>query len=359
MSEARCSQKQGRWVLGRGCGPEKREPCVPTLASAVRALSDQRPAPRTQHAVCSSRALLFGLAAIFTVGAPASAASHTLVVAGLGGEPEYEARFRAQAEQIAAVAVQLAQAPEQVTKLVGEAASRDAIRREMKALADRVEEGDAVMVVLIGHGTFDGEEYRFNIPGPDMTGSELQRLLAQLRAREQLIVNATSASGATIEKWASPGRVLVTATKSGGERTATRFAAYWAEALTTSNADLDKNEIVTASEAFEYASRQVEAAFEADVALATEHARIEGTDAAERFAVARLGSSAILSSDPEVNALLAERGALERELDRVKSRRPTLSEDAYYDELEAVLVKFALLQRQIDEKQSSARTVSP
>lgn len=290
---------------------------------------------------------------------PASSASHTFVVAGLGGEPEYEQRFRAQAEQMAAAAAELAERPEHVVKLLGEEVSRDAIRRELKALAGRAEEDDAVTVVLIGHGTYDGEEYRFNIPGPDITGSELQGLFGQLRARQQVIVNATSASGATIERWSAPGRVVITATKSGGERTATRFAAFWAEALTTSNADANKDEIVTAGEAFRYASRQVDSAFKTDVALATEHARMEGTDAAEKFAVARLGSAAVLSFDPEVNALLAQRTALEEELERVKARRGTLSEDAYYDDLEQVLVKFARLQKQIDAKRTSAQAVSP
>lgn len=285
------------------------------------------------------------------------AASHTFIVAGLGGEPQYEERFRTQADEMAAIATALAEAPEHVVKLSGENATRDAIRKELKSLSERVKQTDAVTIVLIGHGTYDGEEYRFNIPGPDITGSELQRLFSQLRAREQLIVNTTSASGAIVEKWAHPGRVLITATKSGGERTATRFAASWAEALKGGGADANKDEIVTAAEAFEFASKQVAAAFKADVALATEHPRMEGEKIAQQFAVARLGSGAIISTDPEVRALLAQRTALEKDLDAIKSQRESLGEDAYYDALEGVLVKFALLQRDIDARQPSQ--VSP
>lgn len=287
----------------------------------------------------------------------ASAATYTFVVAGLGGEPEYEQRFRTQADEIAAIATELAEAPEHVIKLSGADATRDAIRKELAALAKRAGETDAVTIVLIGHGSFDGEEYRFNIPGPDITGSELQRLLGQLRAREQLIVNTTSASGATVDKWAHPGRVVITATKSGGERTATRFAQHWAEALKSGQADANKDEVVTASEAFEYASRQVAAAFKADVSLATEHARLEGNELAQQFAVARLGSSAIISTDPEVRALLAQRASLEKDLAQIKAQRESLGEDDYYDALEGVLVKFARLQREIDARQPSQ--VSP
>ncbi len=279
------------------------------------------------------------------------AASHTVVISGLGGEPQYEERFRANADEIARIAEGLAEAPGQVVRLVGADATRDAIRRELKALAERAKPDDFVTIVLIGHGTYDGEEYRFNIPGRDITGSELRELLGAIRAQEQLIVNTTSASGATIEQWKQPGRVIITATKSGGERTATRFAQYWAQALRDGAADANKDEIVTASEAYEYASRQVAAAFEADIALATEHARIEGGDAAAKFTVARLGAAAVLATDPEVQALLAQRAVLEGDIEAIKARRDLLSDQDYYDELEAVLVKFARLQREIDAKQ--------
>lgn len=144
--------------------------------------------------------------------------------------------------------------------------------------------------------------------------------------------------------------MIVAATKSGGERTATRFAQHWAQAVSTAAADVDRDDIVTAAEAFEYASREVAAAFEAEVALATEHARMEG-EQPQRFAVARLGPG-IVSSDPEVNALLAERGTIERNLDAVKQSKTSSSEAEYYDALEGVLVKLALLQRRIDAKQA-------
>ena len=320
-------------------------------ASRSRARGFRRPASR--------RFVWTLVCAPLLMSAPSSswAATYTFIVAGLGGEPEYEQRFQTHADEIAAIASALADASEDVVKLSGAQATRDAIRTTLQTLAERVKPEDVVTIVLIGHGTYDGEEYRFNIPGPDITGSELQRLLSQLRAREQLIVNTTSASGATVDKWAQPGRVLITATKSGGERTATRFAQYWAEALKGANADANKDEVVTASEAFEYASRQVAAAFKADVALATEHARMEGADVAEQFAVARLGSAAVISTDPEVKALLAQRATLEEDLASIKAQRNALGEDAYYDALESVLVKFALLQREIDVRQ--AAQVSP
>ena len=281
----------------------------------------------------------------------AGAASFTFVVAGLGGEPEYEQRFREQAAAIADAAKKAAGEQGHVVVLTGEQARRDSLRREFQEFAGRVKAADTVTVVLIGHGTYDGEEYRFNVPGADVTGSELEQLFARLLAKKQLIVNATSSSGATIELWQRPERVVITATKSGGERTATRFAQYWLQAISTDAADVNKDEVVTAAEAFDYTNRQVAASYKSDVSLATEHARIAGEETAA-FTVARIGSSAGSSSDPEVTALLAQRGQIEQDLDGVKGRKASLSEDQYYDELEGVLVRLAQLQRQIDAKRS-------
>jgi hypothetical protein len=287
----------------------------------------------------------------------ASGETYTLIIAGLGGEPQYEQRFTEQAESIAQSARALAETEDQVIKLVGADANLTRIREALAILAKNAQASDIVTLVLIGHGSFDGEEYRFNIPGSDITGSELRKLLSAVPAREQLIVNTTSASGATIEQWAQPGRVVITATKSGGERTATRFAQYWAEGLKGATADTNRDEVVSASEAFDYASRQVAAAFKADVSMATEHARIEGGALAANLAVARRGS-AVLSNDPAVRALVARRAGLEQQLQSVKDQRSTLPQAQYYDELERVLVQFARLQQEIDAKQGSA-AVSP
>ncbi|MGH8239006.1 MAG: hypothetical protein ACREXP_18580, partial [Steroidobacteraceae bacterium] len=131
----------------------------------------------------------------------AGAAPFTFIVAGLGGEPEYEQRFREQAAAIAGAAEKAAGAPGHVVVLTGEQARRDALRREFQTFAAKVKAADSATVVLIGHGTYDGEDYRFNVPGADITGAELNQLFDRLAAKQQLIVNATSSSGAAAELW--------------------------------------------------------------------------------------------------------------------------------------------------------------
>lgn len=302
-----------------------------------------------RRARAKRRPRLLSAAACCVFGAvSAQAAEHTVIIAGLGGEPAYEKRFR---EQTAALAdfARANSAADAVTVLTGADAKRDSVQRAFAALAQRVKAEDVVVVVLIGHGTFDGEHYRFNIPGPDLTGAELASLFDRLPARRQLIVNTTSASGAIVEEWARPERIVIAATKSGGERSATRFAQHWTQAMTTPAADVNRDDLVTAAEAFAHAQRQVEAAFKADASLATEHARMQGEDAGA-FAVARFGAARAFAGDARVAALLSERGALELQLNDVKQQKAALEEEAYYDALEGVLVKIALLQRQIDAR---------
>jgi hypothetical protein len=290
--------------------------------------------------------LIVSLIALSTA-AVGHAETYALIVSGLGGEAQYEQRFEAQAHSISIAAEKLTGSDSRVTSLVGEGAKRDAIRQAMRTLAGKAGKSDRVMIVLIGHGSFDGEEYRFNVPGPDLTATEFGQLLNQVDAGEQLIVNGTSASGAVVDRWKRDGRIIVSATKNGGERTATRFPQFWLEAVTGPAADINKDDIVTAAEAFDYAARRVAESFKSDVSLATEHARLEG-DGANKFQVARLGAAALAVADSGLNLLMEQRVKLERDIESVKERKAALPEEAYYDELEAVLVRLALLQKQID-----------
>lgn len=307
--------------------------------------------PRHRRSLaCLVAACLLGSGAL-----PVSAATYTVVVAGLGGEQAYEQKFREHAAAVASAAEKAAGSTANVVSLTGGEAKAANVRREIKSLAGRMASNDSAVIVLIGHGSYDGENYRFNLPGPDLTDTELARLFDDLPARDQLIINATSASGAVMERWQKPRRVVITATKSGGERTATRFAEYWAQAVASDAADTNKDQIVTAAEAYAFATNQVEAAFKAETSMATEHARLEGEDAG-RFTLARLGTAALVPDNPEVAALLSRRGTIEQDLDRVKQQKTALPENQYYDQLEAVLVRLALLQREIDSKVGGGAT---
>jgi hypothetical protein len=222
-------------------------------------------------------------------------------------------------------------------------------------LAKKVKAADTVAVFLVGHGSFDGDAYKLNLPGPDIDGEELGKLLSAVPARSQLIVNATSASGAVLETWKADGRTVITATRSGMERNATRFAEHFAAALSSEAADINKNGVITAQEAFDFAARAVADSFEKDGTLATEHPQIAG-GAAGRFTVARLASAGpaiepAAAANPAVAALVTERERLDGEIEALRGRRESMANDVYLAELQKLLVQLADVQGKIDAAQ--------
>jgi len=307
-----------------------------------------------------TRALLLCMLLV-TASMPASAVTYAIVAAGLGGEAEYEEQFRRQATSLSEAIAHLDEEA-QVMLLIGSQAQSAALRRELQSIADKAQPADRLILMLVGHGSYDGEEYRFNVPGPDLIASDLSAQLNRIGAGEQLIVIAGSASGGAMNRLQRPGRVVITATKSGSERNATRFAEYWVRALTTAEADVDKDEWVTIKEAFDYAERKVADAYKSSAALATEHARIQETGGAraERIPIARLGKGRSMPTDPELRGLFAERLRIEREVDAVKARNAAdakaaadkTAEDRYYDDIEKVLVELARTQVRIDARQA-------
>ena len=128
---------------------------------------------------------------------PVQAAVQVLVVSGLGGDTEYAARFASQAGHIAQASRSVAGDPQRVRQLSGEAATAAAVEQSLTGLAGSLRSGDLLILVLIGHGSFDGSEYRYNLPGPDLTGTRLVKLLAAFAPGvQQRVLVTTSASGA-------------------------------------------------------------------------------------------------------------------------------------------------------------------
>ena len=283
---------------------------------------------------------------------PLFAANVTVVISGLGGSEEYSTQFDDYATAIADETRLIAQTPNDVMLLRGDAAKKDIVTALFDAIATR-EDIDKFSAFFIGHGTFDGRTYKFNIPGPDITGDEIAGLLNRVRSRQQLVVAATSASGALLESIDSGNndtgqRVVMTATKNGREKTAVIFPEYLVEAITTPGADTDKNESISAEEIFDYVNRSVEEFYSTEKLLAPEHARLNGENAAT-FEVVRYGTLLDLQNRIP-DELLTTRENLSNQINILRSRKEDIDEDEYFDSLQGLMLKLADVQRQIDDE---------
>lgn len=277
------------------------------------------------------------LAATLAAATGALAETRALVVAGLGGTAEFESAFQRHARETSDA---LRPVAADVTVLLGDMATNTRLRDELDALASRSDAGDALLVVLIGHGSYDERDYRFNVPGPDVTGADLAAWLQEIPARSQLVVVATSASGALQPLLEREGRTLMTATRSGGERNASVFARYFSESLTAPAADTDKDGYIGAAEAFAFTRAQVAGYYEARREMATEHPTSSGS--VPRLTLARLADA---GPSPAAGSDTARLDALEADVAALRARKDELPPEVYYAELQRLLLDVAV-QRQ-------------
>ncbi len=284
-------------------------------------------------------------------------------VAGLGGEPEYDARFSGWAKDLDKLLHEV-EPHAKIKTLYGAEATRANVEAYLREVAKDSKPDDSLVLMLIGHGTFDEFDYKFNLPGPDLSAAQLAGLLDKISAH-QLIVNMTSASGGSIAVLEKPKRVVITATKAGSEKNATVFPRYWIEGMRDPSADVDKNEIVTALEVFKYAEDKTAKFYETQKRLSTEHPLIEDagkgegvkTPSAEngegltatRFAVLHLGASAAQSRDPAKLQLLKQKEQLEAAIDDLKYRKASMAVQEYRAQLSELLLELARTQEALDK----------
>ena len=295
--------------------------------------------------------------------APLRASVYYVTVAGLGGEPDYQQRFTANANELDKVFK--ASSGAHVYTLTGNQATRAKLSETMAAIAREAKAEDDLVLTLIGHGSFDGVEYKFNLVGPDVSAADLAAMCDKVPARRQLVVNTTSASGGSIAALERPGRAVIAATKTGTEKNATVFARYWVEALEDPTTDVDKSESISAMEAFQYAERKTAAFYESQKRLATEHAVFEDTGHGEAVRVSaaqgregallssitvlRIGTSQAAMNDPAKRELLAKKEELEQKIDALKYQKAAMDPGDYKKQLTAALLELAKVQEGLDK----------
>ncbi|MDX2206816.1 MAG: hypothetical protein SFU57_04165 [Gemmatimonadales bacterium] len=290
---------------------------------------------------------------------------HLLVVSGLSGEESFASTFETTAGTLIDVARDRWKLPDGSVIWLGERcvdapptvsaiATRETIASAFDTLAARSQPGDVVMVVLVGHGSGEGEGTRLSIAGPDPVVADYQRWLAGLFGRTVVFVNTASASGDVLPILSGPDRVVITSTRSATERNATIFAQHFVHGIASDEADANKDGTLTLLEAYDYARRAVDEAYTSAGRLLTEHAQLDDNGDREGTAdvtlpLARDGQLAArlvlgtrsAPTDPRVTALLEQRRDLESAVEALRLRRDAMSAADYADEMERLLVAIA------------------
>jgi hypothetical protein len=315
---------------------------------------------------CGIRAIAFLAGGILTcwfsaVSVATESQTRVIVVLGAPGEQAYAEEFRQSAERIRE---SLKSVDFELIDGTTETSSTENDRDQLLVmLQNEKKNAQPLWLILIGHGTFDGKLAKFNMRGPDLTPSDLDKALQSYQG-SQVLVNASSCSAPFINQLSRENRVIVTATKSGSEVNYSRFGRFFAESISDPKSDLDHDQAVSILEAFLSASARVRNYYQEETRLATEQALLDdngdkrGTPASFFRGVrvqekakdgatvdGSLARKMILYQSDNVQQLtedqVVQRDRIESELESLRLNKSELSEDEYYAQLEKLLLELA------------------
>lgn len=308
-----------------------------TARRAARAV-----APAALAALAAMLALALALAtAAVAEGAPAAPAPgaaprgtcRALLVGAMPGGPDFARRYRDWLLRFRAYLIEKAGVPAaNVAILSGDKdfkdaavaglATADSVRKAVADLAARSKPEDQVIVLLVGHGVVSDRVPTLVLPGPDLDAEQLAAALAGAAAKNQVVLNLSSASGAAVKALAAKGRVVVAATSpiEGNEPV---FPEFFLRGLESGRADGEgapaagaKDGCLTLLEAYNWATHQAALWVSRLRQLEGGQWRLDGKESVEIFerlyagGPFRLDSASDRGKPDETVALVPENGKI-------------------------------------------------
>jgi hypothetical protein len=244
--------------------------------------------------------------------------------------------------------------------LAGEGkATAEEVKTVLGRIAPQLKPLDVLFVLLLGHGSFDGTDAKFNLVGPDLTATEWAGLLKPA-AGKVIFVNTTPSSSPFLKALAGPNRITITATDQTAQKYDTIFADAFVQALGSSTADLDKDNRISMWEAFAHASRLVRQSYEQKGLMQPEHAALDDDGDGTGRQASGDGKDGTLSSltfmdaaiatraaDPELQQMIQRQEQLLLKLDELKKQKSKMTPEAYQPAWEALIIDIATISRDV------------
>jgi hypothetical protein len=305
--------------------------------------------------------LILSLAGIACAQKSSDPNKFAIIINGAGGEAVYAKQFEEWTGQLSSVlSSRFGFDTKQLTVLKG--ATSEDVKRTFTTLKTQLDANNVLFVFLIGHGSFDGKESKFNLVGPDLSASDYNAMLSALPTHRVVVFNMSSASGEFIKSLSAKGRIIITATKNGQETNATRFTSFLISALNATDADTDQDGHTSVLEAFVYANRLTADFYKQAGKLATEHAMFddngdgvgrEKLEAGEGLLARATYLDSLSVGEAAANAatgrLLKERTRLEGEIEQLIARKGNMAEADYESTLERLFIELAKVNRSIKQ----------
>jgi hypothetical protein len=315
------------------------------------------------------------LPALLVLGAGSVAVAeerYAIIVAGASGGAGYAQQYSGWTKALSQTLIdRLGFDPAHVTTLsdtpdLSAAATAENLRRVVAVRRSLLKPDDLLLLFLIGHGTFDGVDAKFNLVGPDMEAAEWAALLRGMPGR-LVIVNGAPASSPFIERLAGTGRIVISATDSVVQRFDTVFPEYFIAAFQEEGSDIDKNGRTSLWEAFAWAAGAVRRFYQERGQLATERPLLDDNgDGVGREASAQGLDGAVASrtylapapagappTDELLVQLLHRRASLVAEVEELQVKKAFMSPDEYAHEFERIMLALARVGREIRQRNPS------
>jgi hypothetical protein len=292
-----------------------------------------------------------------------------LIVSGAAGSPQYTEQYSKWTTDLETTLLERMKFDRAKLTVLrdgtpGEGAATAAnVRRTLGSIRKAMNRGDQLLIVLIGHGTYDGVDAKFNLVGPDLESAEWGTLVDGLPG-QVVFVNTAPASFPFLERLAGPRRIVITATDTIVQRFDTMFAEYFVKAFQGDGGDLDKNGRISMWEAFAAATDGVRRYYQQRGQLATERGLLDdsgdgvGHDAAGSSDDGSAASRTYLDetlpgaapTDEVLLQLLQKRAALQNDAEELKIRRSFLPPAEYQKEFERIMIELAKVARDIRQR---------
>ncbi len=302
---------------------------------------------------------------------------YALLIGGLGGTPEHKERFQDYLSQARKAFIEtfgfaeanvfvLAGSPANEGDFASEISNAQAISTQFQQLSESVTENDDVYILLFGHGSYNGKNAVLNIPRRDLKDIDYAALVNKLNARRIVFINTASCSGPFIKQLSGLNRIIITATKTGRQRTDTYFPKFLIAAFQTEAADLNKDSRLSVLEVFKYAAQSTAKQYADGNHLATEHALLddsgdakgvmetkidesnEGRLASTTYFTKAAVSLAANSANPTIARLLTEKQKVEEKIRDVQAAKSSYSEASYFSKLEPLFIRLAIINDELE-----------
>lgn len=329
------------------------------MGAIVRAQTTSAIIPSDQSAIRNPQPII-----------PSDPNKFAVIISGVSGEEAYAKQFAEWVSELRGALTNRLGFAQNNIKILTEKpiasgttrATAEGVRQTLQTLHSSLSPESTIFIFFIGHGTFDGTQAKFNLVGPDLSAAAYASLIKSLPARRIVVVNMASASGEFIKALANQKHVVITATRSGQEQNATRFAEHFIKALSNMEADTDQNKRISVLEAFDYATKLTAEWYAGAGRLATEHAMFDDNGDGVGHQKVEAGDGVLAKTtyfdSPEQGArnaaqaaLMTERTRLEAAVEELKTRKEGMKPDEYDVALEKVLVELAKVSRSIRTSQ--------